>query len=131
MIIPFDVDAIRQFSLKDDTEPKTVFKLGYLDAQESAWLDAEFSKVEMKGRGDKMEPEIKIDIAGKYLEVVRLKLKGADNFGIDFKFTDKPYPFGKRRVLDEKSLNAVKSCIAELAQEILKESTLSGEQEKN
>jgi hypothetical protein len=127
------VEAVKNYSLVGDKdEPKTVFHLGYLDASEAAYLDEQFSKVELKGRGDEMQPEIKIDISGKQLEAVRLKLKGADNFeGVKFDFIDKQYPFGKRKVLNDKSLNYVKPFIAVLGQEIISQSSLSEDAEKN
>ena len=127
MAIPYNSEAIKNHDITG-----TQFQLGYLDASESAFLDKEFTKVELKGSGENYMPEIKIDLSGKHLEIVRLKLKGADNFGgFTFTFTDKQYPFGKRKVLDDKSLNAVKLYIPELAGEILKQSQLNEEQEKN
>ena len=133
MAIPYNSEAITLYSLiGDKDEPKTVFHLGFLDASESAYLDEAFSKVELKGRGGEMEPEIKVDISGKQLEAVRLKLKGADNFGgTQFGFTDKAYPFGRRKVLNDASLNLVKPFIAELGQKIVTQSAMSEEQEKN
>lgn len=133
MAIPYNSEAVKDYTLKNDKdEPKTIFHLGYLDASESAYLDEQFSKVELKGRADDMQPEIKIDISGKQLEAVRLKLKGVENFsGATFEFVDKQYPFGKRKVLSEKSLNLVKPFIAELGQQIVDQSTLREDQEKN
>ncbi len=133
MAIPYNSEAITLYSLNGDKdEPKTVFHLGFLDASESAYLAEAFSKVELKGRGGEMEPEIKVDISGKQLEAVRLKLKGADNFGgVQFGLTDKAYPFGRRKVLNDASLNAVKPYIAELGQKIVSQSAMSEEQEKN
>lgn len=133
MAIPYNVEAVKKYTLANDKdEPKSIFNLGYLDASEAAYLDQEYSKVEMKGSGDSFLPEIKVDISGKQLEAVRLKLKGAENFGdVKFDFVDKQYPFGKRKVLSEKSLNQVKPFIAELGQEIIAQSNLSEEQEKN
>ena len=127
MAIPYNVEAIKNYEITG-----TQFHLGFLDANEAAYLDQEFSKVEMKGNGENFQPEIKIDISGKQLEAVRLKLKGTDNFN-DFKFNtiEKQYPFGKRKVLDEKSLNAVKPFIAVLGQEIISQSSLSEDAEKN
>lgn len=127
MAIPYNVEAVKMFDITG-----TQFQLGFLDANEAAYLDQEFSKVEMKGNGENFQPEIKIDISGKQLEAVRLKLKGADNFGdVKFDFIDKQYPFGKRKVLNEKSLNYVKPFIAVLGQEIIAQSSLSEEAEKN
>ena len=133
MAVPYNVDAVNSYSLiNDKDEPRTVFMLGYLDASEAAYLDEQFSKVELKGRGGEMEPEIKIDISGKQLEAVRLKLKSADNFGgTIFGFVDKQYPFGRRKVLNDAGLNAVKPFIAELGQQIISQSSLSDKQEKN
>ena len=133
MAIPYDSDAVKMYSLVNDKdEPKTVFHLGYLDASESAYLDEQFSSVELKGRGDDVQPEIKIDITGKQLEAVRLKLKGADNFGgVKFEFVEKLYPFGRRQVLSDKSLNKVKLYIPELGQQIIAQSSLSELAEKN
>lgn len=123
MAIPYNSEAIKNHDITG-----TQFHLGYLDASESAYLDEQFSKLELVNG----EVSVKIDISGKHLETVRLKLKGADNFGgFTFGFTEKQYPFGKRKVLDDKSLNAVKLYIPELANEILKQSQLSEEQEKN
>lgn len=127
MAIPYNVEAIKKYDITG-----TQFHLGYLDASESAYLDQEFSKVEMRGNGENFQPEIKIDISGKQLEAVRLKLKGADNFGdVKFDFIDKQYPFGKRKVLNDKSLNYVKPFIAVLGQEIISQSSLSEDAEKN
>ena len=127
MAIPYDASAVKNYEITG-----TQFQLGYLDASEAAYLDQEFSKVEMKGIGENFSPEIKIDVSGKQLEAVRLKLKGAENFGgTTFEFVDKQYPFGKRKVLSEKSLNFVKPFIAEIGQQIILQSSLSGEQEKN
>ena len=123
MAIPYNSEAIKNHDITG-----TQFHLGYLDASESAFLDEQYSKLELVGG----EMKVKIDISGKHLETVRLKLKGADNFGgFTFTFTEKQYPFGKRKVLDEKSLNAVKLYIPELANKILEQSQLSEEQEKN
>lgn len=123
MAIPYNAEAISKHDITG-----TQFHLGYLDASESAYLDEQYSKIELVDG----EARVKIDISGKQLDTVRLKLKGADNFGgFTFGFTERVYPFGKRNVLDEKSLNAVKPYIPELANKILEQSQLSGEQEKN
>lgn len=127
MAIPYNVDATKKHDITG-----TQFQLGYLDASESAYLDQEFSKVEMITVNGELQPQIKIDISGKQLEAVRLKLKGADNFGgFTFDTVEKQYPFGKRKVLNEKSLNAVKPYIAELGQAIIGQSSLSEDAEKN
>lgn len=133
MAIPYNAEAISQYSLVGDKdEPKTVFLLGFLDASEAAYLDEQFSKVELKGSGGEMEPQISVDISGKQLEAVRLKFKGADNFGgTVFGFTEKQYPFGRRKVLNDAGLNAIKPFIAELGQKIIAQSSLSEEQEGN
>jgi hypothetical protein len=133
MAVPYNAEAISNYSLANDKdEPKSIFHLGFLDASESAYLDEQFSKVELKGVGDTMQPEIKIDISGKQLEAVRLKLKGAENFGsVKFDTVEKQYPFGKRNVLSNKALDTVKPFIAELGQQIISQSSLSEAQEKN
>ena len=85
-----------------------------------SYLDENFSKIELKGSGGEMEPQISVDISGKQLEAVRLKFKGADNFGgTVFGFTEKQYPFGRRKVLNDAGLNAIKPFIAELGQKII------------
>lgn len=133
MAIPYDADAVSQYSLIDDKDdPKSIFLLGFLDASEAAYLDEQFAKVELKGNGSEMQPEIRVDISGKQLEAVRLKLKGAENFGgVKFEFTEKQYPFGRRKVLSDASLNKVKPFIAELGQRIIAQSAMTEAQEKN
>lgn len=133
MVIPFNADASKNFSLKADTgENKTIFNIGFLDAHESAFLDREFTKLEVKANNGEYLPDVKIDISGKQLETVRLKLKGWSNFGdARCEFIEKQYTFGKRKVLSDSSLNAVKPYIPELANEIMAISVMSGEQEKN
>jgi hypothetical protein len=127
MAIPYNVDAVKIHEITG-----TQFKLGYLDASESAYLDKEFSRVEMIQVDGELTPQIKIDISGKQLEAVRLKLKGAENFGdVRFDLTEKHYPFGKRMVVSDKSLNFVKPYIPELGQAIINQSALTEEQEKN
>lgn len=128
MIIPFDVSCIRNYSLKSDTsgEP-TVFELGFLDARSSAYLQNEYTSVKIVDG----KPEVKINMASRDIEAVRLGLRGIRNFSIDYKAIEKTYPFGKRKVASDDTLDSIKPYLAELAEQIIKDSVLPEQDEKN
>jgi hypothetical protein len=123
----------------DATEPRTVFHIGVLDAQAEAYLSSKYRTVQMIGsselteKGDqKLVPQINIDREHRDIDTVSLCLKGVDNFGAQLSFTGmKQFPFGKRTVLSDDSLDLIKPYIGELADAIREASEFSAVDEKN
>jgi hypothetical protein len=137
MLPVYDVTTTTNFiHPKDTSEPKTIFSIGVIDAKAQAWIDKEFTQMAWKsgaiGENGKpsMEPVINIDRSNKQLELVKLGLRGATNFSVELKFTEQQYAFGKRTVLDDASLNAVKPYIPELATAIENNTNIAPGDEK-
>jgi hypothetical protein len=138
MLPVYDINQTTEFTHPDDTgDTKTVFLLGVLDAKAQAFVNTKFTAVEMQADGKKedgttaMVPNIKIDHDGKQIEVVALGLKGVQNFGSPLTFVEKLYPFGKRKVVDDRSLDALKPYIPAIADAITKANEFTGADVKN
>jgi hypothetical protein len=132
-IIANDINQIRNYSLiSDASENKTVFLLGVLDVQTRAFLDDTYSIFDSeKNLND-------INLHRKYLEFVRLGLKGWENLcdinlkPIEFKTEEKIYPgLGKRIVVSEDSLNKLRLIhIIEIGIQIVRDNTINSEDKK-
>ena len=138
MLPVYDINQTTEFTHPDDTgDLKTVFLLGVLDAKTQAFVNTKFTAVEMQADGKKddgttaMVPNIKIDHDGKQIEIVALGLKGVQHFGAELKFVEKVYPFGKRRVIADESLDALKSYIPAIADAITRANEFTAADVKN
>lgn len=134
----YDINQTREYSDPKESEPRTIFILGVLDAASQRYIDETFSSTEFvpSGKTDEkgnavMEARIKPNMAGRTFEAVRIGLKGIKNFGRQLTFTERTYPFGKRTVLDDESMNSIKPFIQEIGLEILKDVEVTEEAEKN
>lgn len=139
MVPSYDINKTIKYSLKNDIDDvKTVFQIGVLDAKAQAFLNTEFTTVQMKGNGRRnsennpdMEPVISINRDGKDIETVALCLKSVTNFSGVISFTEKTYTFGKRSVLTDAALNLIKPYVPELADAIREASEFTADVEKN
>jgi len=109
MISGIDLSTVVDFTLKDDKEHPTVWKLGCLPSSVMAKLASDASK------GDYMK---------QMLDLVKKGVRGWDNFDIEYIVDESGLT---QETLDQIPLNV----IIELGTEILKINKLSGEEVKN
>ena len=109
MISGIDLNAVVDFTLKEDKDNPTVWKLGCLPSSVMAQLASDASK------GDYMK---------QMLDLVKKGVKGWDNCSIKYIVDDAGLT---QETLDQIPLNV----IIELGTEILKINKLSGEEVKN
>jgi hypothetical protein len=130
MIIPIDKNAIFPYSLKTDVdEPKTIFKLGYLNSQQKAALSIQANKLTKENN----EPSLWM------FSIIRLGLKGWTNFklqdGTDYEFkTDELVlpGFGTFTVMSDDCFAAFTlEQIAELSGKLLEINYLSKDEKKS
>ena len=134
----YDVNQTREYFDPKEKEPRTIFMLGVLDAQEQKYLDSQFTRTEY-GFSDELDEsgnkkvitKMTSNQAEKSYEAVRLKLKSVKNFEHTLTFTEHVYPFGKRSVVSEQSMNAIKPFITEVGTQILRDVTVDEESTKN
>jgi hypothetical protein len=138
MLPVYDINQTIEYTHPEDVgEVKTIFLLGVLDAKAAAYVNTKFTAIQMQAAGKKddgtteMVPNIKIDHDGKQIEVVALGLKGVQNFGTQLKFVEKVYPFGKRKVVSDESLDALKPYISAIADAITKANEFTAADAKN
>lgn len=134
----YDVNQTREYFDPEEKEPRTIFILGVLDAQEQKYLDSQFTTTEYgfsdeldEAGNKKVTTKMKSNQAEKSYEAVRLKLKGIKNFDHTLTFAEHVYPFGKRTVVSEQSMNAIKPFITELGTQILNDVTIDEKSTKN
>ena len=138
MIKAIDLNAVRDYISKHDTEePKTVWKLGIIDARVRAELEDETTEFEFSSNrpNDKAKTQLKTN--ARALEIVRYGVKGFENFMDE---AGKPVKFGTETinrhgkpylVMDSYILIKIPfKIIQELATEISKDNILQ-EEEKN
>lgn len=130
-------DAVRQYSLKDDKDPKTVFSIGVLDVFLRAWIRDSATSFTR----DEKDPDIakaSIGVSRMNVETVRFGLVGWGNFAddqgapviCDREFRDTPA--GKRMALTDGAMNRLHpEWIMELAEQINSYNQLSGDDAKN
>ena len=136
MLIAVDINAIKEYSLEEDTvDEKTIFLLGQLDSMTRAFLDDLYSDVVKNEEGiDIMKDRTNM----KLVDIAKFGLKGWKNFkdsnGVDipFKVEEKIYPIiGKRTVATDESLNKLQREWKWLiAYEIISINTLTEEDKK-
>lgn len=119
MLITLDPTQVTEFTLSADEEPKTIFKIGTLDSAERAYVLNLFSA----NKGD----------AFTFLEIVKLGLRGWDNFGVEFEKEEADIPrVGKRQVASKRSMDRLTfDYMVEIASEITRRNTISGQARKN
>ena len=109
MISGIDLNAVVPYSLKEDKDNPTVWKLGCLPSSEMAKIAADASK------GDYMK---------QMVDLVKRGVKGWDNFTVKYEADENGI---KQTVFDQIPLNA----IIELGSKILEINKLSDEEVKN
>lgn len=133
MLAVYDVHTTTNFIHPQDTsEPKTIFSIGVIDAKAQAWIDNTFTQLSWV-RGSvpgKMEPTVLVNKSQKWIELVKLGVRGVQNFPVELKFVQEQYPFGTRTVLDEASVNALKNYIEVLAKQVENNSNITPDDEK-
>jgi hypothetical protein len=139
MIIAFDANQKRQFYLKADEKKASPFLIGVLDSALASHLSDKTILYKRSGTDNLRSADAVINSHWHDREVVRFGLKG---FPTDFKTKDgSPATFeikefdvlevGKRTGLTDESLNFVKPFIAELADAIEEDNTITEKEEKN
>lgn len=133
MIRAFNKDYVEEYSLKDDTEPKTIFTIGVLNAFVRAHIDdAHYS----------VDPVTNINdtrISDKYIDFVRFGLRGWSNFkdasgkDIEFKTEEKIINgLGKVQVVSDDCLNKLQlKELIELGFRIVTMNSVSEQDAKN
>jgi hypothetical protein len=138
MPIAVNILSTREYSLKGD-DTGTVFLIGKIDPFLRAALDSEIGKMAIGGDGKGVKAETSIDIFQRNLKTVRYGLKGWRKF-LDEKGQEVPFEkvtvqvdgAGPREVVAESAINKLRvEWVSELAQEIVRDNYLTGEEEKN
>jgi len=140
LIKAIDLNEVRDYISKHDTgEPKTVWKLGVLDAHIRAEFEDEISEFEISSQVMKDKAtKTQLKINARALKVVRYGIRGFDNFMDE---TGKPIKFSTETinrhgksylVMDSYTLRKIPfKVIQELAAEISKDNILQEEEAKN
>ncbi len=135
MVIAIDINAIKEYSLKDDiSDNKTIFLIGQIDSITRSYVDDENALYDFK---DKDEP-VKTKFNTKLIDIIRFGVKGWKNFkdvagfDVEFKTEEKTFPIiGKRTVMSDESISRIPSkYILELSIEIITNNTLTEEDKK-
>jgi hypothetical protein len=137
-VIAFDINAIREYSLKEDEGPdRTVFSIGRIDSVlRSHIMDstAKFSKDSQASE----RVDASVGVFERFYLLTRFGVKGWKNLKdsggneIPFDQVSVPVPgVGTRQGLSERAMNLLQPWISELAFEVLEDNQLSQAQEKN
>lgn len=141
MLIGIDINATKEYvsKLERCKDNPTVFRLGVLDPALRAEIDDESSIWKMSSKDLKEKPDIKFNWSSRQLLAVKFGLKGLTNFldpqtkkPVELKFDTIHYAGKMREAVPERIIGMFSSELRqELAEEILNESHLSGDEEKN
>jgi hypothetical protein len=124
MLLTPDANQIREYSLPDDKEPKTIFLIGSIDAALIAQIsDTTFTKKN-------------IDVHTRCLLLTQFGLKGWKNFGDEFDeskyISDINVPgIGIRKALNADALELVKPYTIAIGNEIFRLNYLAPDKLKN
>jgi hypothetical protein len=80
MLTAFDATEVDEFTFPNDTEPKTIFKIGVLDTVLRAHLNDMLTRYELSSPNGDDPAGVNINLEGMRLQAVRFGLKGWDNF---------------------------------------------------
>lgn len=138
MLVAFDINQTRDFQLKDHKgEDEPVFVIGVLDSGLDAHLQ-DSGVTYTRPKDGTIEPaQVIMHTALKFREVVRFGLKSIRNFKdasrkpVELQKKEFSTPVGIRTGLTDESLNYVLPWIPELAEEILRDNTITEEEQKN
>lgn len=141
MIRGVDIYATRDFPSKydDDKDNPTIFEIGHLDSQMEGYILDKVSDFELSSDNPDDDTKLNWRINERNLALVKFGLKNIKNFNdpqtgkpINFK-CDVVNKFGKNyNVVPDEILNMIPLKVkTELAAEILKETNLSKDAEKN
>lgn len=144
MLRVFDPFEVRSVSLPEDTEePKTVFKVGRIDAILAAAIFDDASRYGVsETEASHNEATIKLHTHRRNLQIVRFGLQGWERFpdaaGKDLPFDPSKHQkkhtvsdVGERTGLTDEALNLLRPYVASLAVKIEEFNRLTKEQEKN
>ena len=125
--------------LDADASKPTVFQIGLLDSMLRAFIEDQTTSFEFSSRNPKESAKANINASKRNLMVVKFGLKGLENFidprdGKPVKYDTVSVPVNGKNymaVTDEIISMFPKGLIDELAEVILAENTLSGDEAKN
>lgn len=137
-VIAFDINAIREYTLKEDEGPDpTVFLIGRIDSVlRSHIMDstAKFSKASQASE----QVDASVGVFERFYLLARFGVKGWKGFKdaagneIACELVSVPVPgVGNRQGLSERAMNMLQPWLSELAFEVLEDNQLSSAQEKN
>lgn len=138
MIVAFDINAVREYSLRSDDGPeKTVFHIGRIDSILRSHIMDSTTRFAKEGeKSDRVEAEV--DISKRFYLLAQFGVKGwkgfKDSAGNEVPFDQVSVPVpgvGNRMGLSERTLNLLQPYLSELALEVLGDNELSAEREKN
>lgn len=139
MVKAFDVTQTREYTLISDTgEDKTFFSLGVLDSQLHSFLIDKSRTFGISSSTGDSASTVNVNVEMQNYDIVRFALKGWRSFkdkdGTDLKFVTVSHhtPFGRNyNVVSPVCMDYVKPYIQELAREIIKDNTVTKEDEKS
>jgi len=130
MLLTPDANQVREYSLPNDTDPKTVFLIGSIDA-------AHLAKII-----DSTEGQDEVDIYTRCLQLAQFGLKGWSNLGNEqgdavvfdaakhISSINVP-EIGIRKALNTEALELLKPYLIVIGGQVYRQNTLSPEQIKN
>jgi hypothetical protein len=140
MLVALRLSAVRDFvSASDVGTERTIFKLGVLDSITRSSLEDAHTQFTVDTTGTGGQAQMKISRRARDMEIVRHGLRGWDNFQdaegnqVKFETTSRPGPAGTSvPLVSDACLKMIPyALIEELAREILKDNTISKEDEGN
>lgn len=141
MLTGIDITATRKYvsKLDPDKENPTVFHIGVLDPALRAEVDDESSSYEMSSHNPDDKAKVKLNWNRRQLTVIKYGLRGIDNFldpqtakPVTLKFDTLHYAGKMRNAVPDHVIAMFPSELRqELADVILNEARLTGEERKN
>jgi hypothetical protein len=137
--IAYDVNQVREYvSEQDKGESKTTFKLGVLDSRLYFFLqDGSRSFGVNSAAGPDGSATVNLNLEMRNYKAVKYGLKGWENLrdrdGVEqaIRFRTDTIPgVGVRQAVADESLDLIKPLIPELAREILRDNSLTAEEER-
>jgi len=141
MLTGIDINATRKYisKLDPDRDNPTVFHIGVLDPTLRAEIDDDSSTYEMSSTNPNDKAKVRLNWNKRQITAIKFGLKGIENFldpqtrkPVDLKFETIRYAGKMRDAVPDRIIAMFSSELRqELAEVILNESKLSGDERKN